>query len=328
MMKNDFKQKSNEIISTLLLRKINQNNNMARKTLIKQTVKWVAPILTAALIQATSVSAQDGESIFKSKCSACHSIGNGKFVGPDLKDVTTRRKEDWLLKFIKGSQAFVKEDATAKALFAEFNVVMPDFPMSDAEIKSILTYIDSKSAPAKTEVATADSGKQEAAPTEVLPDKSNFATAEEIELGRQLFEGSVAFKNGGASCKSCHNVDYPLMLKGGVLAKDLTTSYSRLGGDAGVSGIMASAPFPAMMATFKDKPLTEKEIYLITAFLNKADKLNGTVAENSGSPLLMGGITVLCCILAGIWLTWIYRKQKMVKQSIYDRQTKTIITNH
>ena len=301
---------------------------MARKKIIKQTIKWAVPFIAAAFMQATSVNAQDGEAIFKSKCSACHSIGNGKFVGPDLKDVTTRRKEDWLLKFIKGSQAFVKEDATAKALFAEFNVVMPDFPMSDGELKSILTYIDSKSAPATAAVATADSGKQEAAPTEVLPDKSNSATAEEIEMGKQLFEGSIAFKNGGASCKSCHNADYPGMLKGGVLAKDLTTAYSRLGGDAGVSGIMASAPFPAMTVAFKDKPLTEQEIYLITAFLNKTDKLNGTVPENSGSPLLVGGFSVLCCILGGIWLIWVYRKKQMVKQTIFNRQVKSTTNNN
>ncbi len=30
-----------------------------------------------------------GETLFQAKCVACHTIGKGKLVGPDLKDVTT-----------------------------------------------------------------------------------------------------------------------------------------------------------------------------------------------------------------------------------------------
>ena len=36
-------------------------------------------------------------------CNACHSIGEGKKIGPDLKGVTERREEAWLIKFIQSA---------------------------------------------------------------------------------------------------------------------------------------------------------------------------------------------------------------------------------
>lgn len=295
---------------------------------IKKAIKWSIPFVATALLSLSSpVKAQNGETTFKTKCAACHSIGHGKFVGPDLKDLTQRRKEEWIIKFVKGSQAFVKEDADAKALFSEYNVVMPDFPLSDGEIKDVIKYIDSKSAPATASAPAADSAAKEA-PKEVVPERSFTATPADILLGKQLFEGSVAFKNGGPSCQSCHNVNYPEMLKGGVLAKDLSNCYSRLGGDAGIAGMLGAPPFPAMAVAFKDKPITNEEVNALVAFLNKADKLQGETAKNSGGPLLIGGLTVLTVILGAIWITWVYRKQKMVKQNIYDRQIKTIKHNN
>lgn len=291
---------------------------------IKQIKARTLPLFAAAFFSLTAVNAQDGESIFKANCSACHSIGNGKFVGPDLKDVGQRRKEDWLLKFIKGSQAFIKENAEAKALYDQFNITMPDQKLSDGEVKAVLSYISVKSAPAEAApVATTDTAPAKVEEV-VVVDKAKGATREQIELGKSLFEGSVRFANGGASCLSCHNVNYDGLLKGGVLAKDLSTCYSRLGGDAGVMGILGAPPFPAMTAAFKDKPLTEEEIFALTAFLYKADKVQATQHENSGGPLLMGGLTVMATILTLILLIWVSRKRHCVKDDIYKRQTRTI----
>lgn len=88
-----------------------------------------------------------GEKIFQQNCSACHSIGKGKIVGPDLNGVNARRTEAWLLKFIKSSQTMVKSgDKTAVTLFNENNkIVMPDQNLTDQQIKEVLGYIKSKS---------------------------------------------------------------------------------------------------------------------------------------------------------------------------------------
>lgn len=107
-------------------------------------IQIAASVLTVILL-GTSVSAQDGEQIFKAKCSACHSVGKGKLVGPDLKDVHTRYDAAWLTKWIQSSQTLVKEgDEQATKLFNENNqMVMPDQDVTDEEVKQVLAYIAS-----------------------------------------------------------------------------------------------------------------------------------------------------------------------------------------
>jgi len=76
-------------------------------------------------------------------CGACHTIGKGKLIGPDLKGVTERREETWLLSFIKSSQTMVNNgDPVAVQLFEEHNKIpMPDNNFTDEQIKGLLTYI-------------------------------------------------------------------------------------------------------------------------------------------------------------------------------------------
>lgn len=109
--------------------------------------------LIATVFQLQSGFAQNlnsGEKIFKASCSACHSIGKGKIVGPDLMNVNSRRTEKWLMTFIRSSQTMVKNgDPTAVKLFNDHNKIpMPDQNLSDAQIKDVLAYIKNSSAPA------------------------------------------------------------------------------------------------------------------------------------------------------------------------------------
>lgn len=84
----------------------------------------------------------DGEKLFKANCSVCHTIGKGKLVGPDLKDVTKRRDEAWILRWVPSSQALVKSgDPTAVKLFQENGgIIMPDAVINADEIKQIVEY--------------------------------------------------------------------------------------------------------------------------------------------------------------------------------------------
>src|ERR1035437_4279510 len=91
----------------------------------------------------TSMFSQNGKKIFNANCVACHTIGKGHLVGPDLKGVTGKHTEDWLLKWIRSSQSMVKsKDPQALALYNQNNqIVMPDQPFSDGQIKALLDYI-------------------------------------------------------------------------------------------------------------------------------------------------------------------------------------------
>ncbi len=93
--------------------------------------------LTSVLLAFSfKLSAQsEGEQIFKSVCAACHSIGEGKLVGPDAKE--------WMT-----SDRFTSTDDPVGTLIkyvqnpAEFGVIeMPPQALTDDEIKGILTYI-------------------------------------------------------------------------------------------------------------------------------------------------------------------------------------------
>jgi cytochrome c551/c552 len=104
-------------------------------------------VITAlALIAApfTQTFANDGATLFRNNCGACHTVGNGKLVGPDLKDVQNRHQESWLLKWIKSSQTLVQAgDKDAVKLFTDnSSIPMPDQGISENEIKSILVYIN------------------------------------------------------------------------------------------------------------------------------------------------------------------------------------------
>ncbi|UIR55253.1 c-type cytochrome [Sphingobacterium sp. SRCM116780] len=102
------------------------------------------------LFAVTTLHAQDvkeGEKIFKSKCTSCHAIGR-KVVGPALKGVTDKQSEEWLIKWVKNSQAFIASgDKDAVAIFEEYNKsVMTSFTdLSDDQVKSVLAYIKAES---------------------------------------------------------------------------------------------------------------------------------------------------------------------------------------
>ncbi len=106
-------------------------------------------ISTMCLQNVLAQSADAGEKLFKATCTACHSIGKGKIIGPDLMNVNSRRTEKWLISFIRSSQTVVKSgDAVAVKLFNDHNKIpMPDQNMTDAQIKDILAYIKRTSAP-------------------------------------------------------------------------------------------------------------------------------------------------------------------------------------
>lgn len=90
---------------------------------------------------------KEGEKIFKAKCTSCHKVDR-KVVGPALKGITETKSEEWLIKWIKNSQALIASgDKDAIAIFEEYNKsVMTSFTdLSDDQIKSVLAYIKAES---------------------------------------------------------------------------------------------------------------------------------------------------------------------------------------
>src|SRR6266571_1155119 len=68
-----------------------------------------------------------GKLAFESKCLACHSVGEGKKLGPDVAGVTKRRTDAWLARWLREPEKMLATDADAKALLKEHdNIPMPN----------------------------------------------------------------------------------------------------------------------------------------------------------------------------------------------------------
>src|SRR6187401_1238661 len=96
-------------------------------------------LFTLLFITTKIAFAQDGEALFKANCTSCHAI-HDKVIGPPLKNTHSKHSEEWMVKWIRNSQALVKAgDPDAVKLFNENNkVVMTSFNLKDEDIKAII----------------------------------------------------------------------------------------------------------------------------------------------------------------------------------------------
>ena len=114
--------------------------------LISTAAKPPAKDLEHHNMPATSATPTDPDAVagklaFESKCLACHSVGEGKKLGPDVLGVTKRRSDAWLARWLKEPEKMLQTDADAKAMLKEYNnLPMPNQSLSDKEIAQYLKY--------------------------------------------------------------------------------------------------------------------------------------------------------------------------------------------
>ena len=85
-----------------------------------------------------------GALVFQSRCGACHTIGKGDSVGPDLAGVTTRRERSWLVRYLRAPDRMLAEnDPIATSLLARYRgVPMPNLRLTDGEVAVLLTFLE------------------------------------------------------------------------------------------------------------------------------------------------------------------------------------------
>ena len=245
----------------------------------------------------------------KSDCLSCHAQ-NQKIIGPSFRDIATKYQKDpnALSKLIKA----VKNGSSGQW----GAIPMPPHPtLSEDEIKKIITGI----------LSLGGQGEPEKRVEEKKPSISDLekATPADIIKGQNLFQGKIRFSHGGPSCIACHHVQNDAVIGGGILARDLTSVFSRLG-EPGVKAVLGAPPFPVMQQAYKDKALTKDEILALISFLNDTDqKKLYQKPKDYGMGLFLSGV------FGAILLMFIYslfgarRKKYSVNQAIYDRQIKS-----
>jgi mono/diheme cytochrome c family protein len=220
----------------------------------------VAGAAAAALILVTPARAGtpvEPAATFFTKCSSCHTYGQGDLVGPDLKGATARHPRSWLLRWIRSSERMIREgDAAAVSLFRRYRQQrMPDHQLSDAQVEALLDYLAAGGPEADSRKAVR---------------LASMAGASEVRLGRDIFFGRHSMSSSDVACSSCHTIQNPMGMVGGSLGPNLTGVYSRYQ-DKALSQLLERDCLSRLPAAIDRRAVTGDESFAIRAFLRSAD---------------------------------------------------------
>ena len=230
-----------------------------------------AGLFLLALLAASAALAEDAAQIYRQNCMSCHTIGGGRLVGPDLKDVTDRKDRPWLEDFVVNPKKYLDaNDPYAMKLKEDARgAIMPNIAgMTPAKAAALLDLIVAESKLPKSQFIGLNIG-------------DHPFTEADILSGYQYFTGEKRLANGAAPCNSCHNAKGMTGLGGGHLAPDLTRVYERMQGRKNLSSWLQAPATPTMQPLFLQSSLTNDEIVSLVAFL-EAEARAGGEADNSG----------------------------------------------
>jgi len=101
-----------------------------------------------------------GQYLFGRDCIACHTIGHGDKVGPDLLGVIHVRSRQWLTQIIQHPDQLLEEkDPVATALLKKYNVRMPNIYVSDVDTGYIIRYIEEQTAAQEKQASNGNATK-------------------------------------------------------------------------------------------------------------------------------------------------------------------------
>jgi len=117
---------------------------------------WRSNRPEASYAQASELSVPRGEYLFRTRCAACHTVGQGDRVGPDLMGVTRARDRAWLSRFIAFPDRMLEEgDPITAELYARYKQVkMPNLGVGPEDVEALIEYLGAQGgAPARPEPA-------------------------------------------------------------------------------------------------------------------------------------------------------------------------------
>lgn len=82
-----------------------------------------------------------GLSIYEMKCSACHKLTDQRVVGPGWKEITKRRKPEWIMNMITNVDVMLDKDPEAQKLLELCLMRMPNQNMSIGDARDVLEFM-------------------------------------------------------------------------------------------------------------------------------------------------------------------------------------------
>ncbi len=218
------------------------------------TATWIAAVFAIVLMAAAcssspsrdkdsanetaemSQEAVAGKAIFDQRCAACHTIGGGPLVGPDLAGATEGRDTAWLHAWITDPAAFAEIDADAAAILTGG---MPALGLSSTDVDDVITYLES----------TSDVEAPSAA-----PEGPRQLSAAEFDQASGIFFNR---------CAGCHGTLRAGATGPAIQPEDRTLEI----GTAGIQTILTNGLPGGMPAWGQAGILTEEEIELMANFV-------------------------------------------------------------
>lgn len=267
--------------------------------------------------------------LFDEYCADCHSIGEGDMKGPDLIGVERKYSEEWLVKFILSAKTMINSgDQKAVKIWEKYEKKkMPDTKLSETEIISLIDYIRSlNKSDIESIISDSSTGNNSVALdgtiqiNDILKSKieenetklqniekkldlilefhkksfSARITDEEINKGRELFEGDKPFTNKIPACVTCHNTIKIDTLNWSPSAIDIAETFSQQN-YVEMSNIIINPLSDKMKEVLKDNKLTDDETFYITAFLQNIKKTK--LKENKKTPVNLLVFILICIIM-------------------------------
>lgn len=251
--------------------------------------------------------AQDPATFFRQHCAACHTIGGGRLVGPDLKGVTKRKDRTWLVKFLQDPSAMIASgDPYATELKQQAHgIVMPTIPGMTPELANALLDLIEAGGPSAHGSALPAARSQRP------------FTSQDITFGTELFLGERRLANGGPPCVSCHSLGAMGGLGGGRLGPDLTNAFDRLGGRRGLGTWLSSPPTTTMQSIFGAHALKPDEIHALLAVINAAGTRSRPPGRSSIFIFLAWGLGGMLVSLVVLQIAWRGRLRSVRRSIIH-----------
>ena len=82
-----------------------------------------------------------GKNIYELKCQSCHRLTEEKLVGPGWKNVTKRRKPEWIMNMAMNVDMMLETDPEAQKLLEQCMVRMPNQNLSKEDARKVVEFM-------------------------------------------------------------------------------------------------------------------------------------------------------------------------------------------
>jgi protein SCO1 len=84
-----------------------------------------------------------GAYLYRTRCLACHTMGRGDKLGPDLRGVASARNPAWLARWIREPRKMIDaRDPIIMPMMARYNnLAMPNLGLGESDVAAIIDYM-------------------------------------------------------------------------------------------------------------------------------------------------------------------------------------------